>query len=120
MRFNKKRKPTEEESRLIAEVKLFPCIICYPEFFEKADSKVYPAGSEYHHICDTGRRLGHAWGLPLCISCHRGDNGFAGKNRSAWDKSLANQLTLCRKVYKNLGREMPELTTKIVKRNGQT
>ena len=94
-----------KEKAFIFEVKSLPCVICNA-----------PPPSDFHHICDTGRRLGHDDGLSLCYTCHRGDNGFSGKNRSAWDKSLKNQIELCKLVYKKLGKEWKEPITKIVDR----
>lgn len=95
---------TIAQKKWIMLVKSQPCIVC--------DA---PPPSEFHHICDTGRRMGHEFGLPLCINCHRGQDGFTGKNRSAWDKSLPNQLLLCERLYERLERDMPEYTSKVVK-----
>lgn len=78
-----KKKPTKDESERMAKVSQLPCIICNR-----------PPVSEVHHITQCGRRLGHMFTLPLCTNCHRGDDGFSGINRSAWDKSLENQLNL--------------------------
>ena len=100
---SKSRKPTGKEIEFIFKVKRLPCIICKAK-----------APSQAHHICDTGRRMGHAYILPLCEKCHIGQDGFTGLNRSAWDKSLANQLKLCQQVYMSLNMVMPIPTSKIV------
>jgi hypothetical protein len=97
-----KKRITKLEREHLLAVKGLPCVICN-----------HPPISEAHHICDTGRRLGHSFVLPLCANCHRGDNGFSGKNRSAWDKSLKNQLELCKQVYKLLGREWKQPFSKL-------
>jgi hypothetical protein len=115
-----KRKPaTLEQKAWIMRVKTCPCIICNPEWFEGEVLPEYYHGnacSEYHHICDTGRRLGHDFGLSLCTNHHRGNDGFSGKNRGAWGKSLKNQLALCKKIYRKFGREFKQPTSKIVSR----
>ncbi len=99
------RKPaTKAEKEHLMTIKRMSCCIC----------GCY--GVDAHHICDTGRRLGHYFTLPLCKKCHTGRDGFSGLNRQAWDKSLKSQLELCRKVYEKLGKAMPEPTTKIVSR----
>lgn len=55
--------------------------------------------------------------IPLWASCHRGEDGFSGKNRDAWDKSLSNQLKLLKQTCKYLGVKPPEYKSKIVNRN---
>ena len=85
------KRPNAEESKRMGRIKELPCIVCR-----------HAAPSDCHHITDCGRRLGHMFTLPLCYDCHRGDNGFSGKNRSAWDKSLSNQLELLKKVNRQL------------------
>lgn len=82
-----KKPATAEEKAFMKAVKQLPCIICG-----------HAPISEFHHITKYGRRLGHMFGLPLCVECHRGNDGFSGINRSAWDKSLENQLGLLEKV----------------------
>jgi len=77
-----KKKPTKDEFERMAKVSQLPCIVCGKR----------PV--EVHHITQCGRRLGHMFTLPLCVNCHRGNDGFSGINRSAWDKSLENQLNL--------------------------
>jgi hypothetical protein len=91
----------KDRKEFILLVKSMPCCICSA-----------PPPSEFHHIC-VGTRLGDEFGLALCTNCHRGDDGFSGKNRGAWDKSLENQMALLAKQYKKLGRPMPEFKTKI-------
>jgi hypothetical protein len=98
------KKPiTRDESAHLAAIKHLPCIICHR-----------PPISEAHHITQCGRRLGHYFTLPLCIDCHRGNDGFSGINRSAWDKSLKNQLELLAQTYKALERGMPPEVKKII------
>ena len=85
----------------------------------KKGFKFTPSGivrCEFHHITDCGRRLGHAFGLPLCIENHRGDRGFSGKDRDYWDKSLSNQLRYMGLVYAVLGKEPPVYQSKVVRR----
>lgn len=82
----KKKQPTKAESEHMAKVKELPCVICGN----------WPV--DVHHITHCGRRLGHKYTLPLCFDDHRGDRGFSGKNRDAWDKSLNNQLHLLEMV----------------------
>lgn len=110
---------TKEEKAHIMRVKCMKCVACQEDWF---DSQGYYWGgtvntSDYHHITDGGRRLGHMWGLPLCEKCHRGEDGFSGKNRGAWDKSLENQLRLMAKVYKLIGKEPPAFESKLSARN---
>lgn len=88
----KKKAPTKTELAFMFEVKNLPCIICR-----------HPPPSDFHHITKCGRRLGHKFGLPLCYDDHRGRRGFSGLDRSAWDKSLDNQLRLLEEVKKQLG-----------------
>lgn len=64
--------------------------------------------SDAHHLTQCGRRLGHEFVIPLCYECHRGDGGFSGKNRNAWDKSIFNQIRLVIETYKALGQNPPE------------
>jgi hypothetical protein len=73
-------------------IKQMTCVVCN-----------HGAPSDCHHITDCGRRLGHEFTIPLCYDCHRGDNGFSGKKRSAWDKSLENQMRLLEITNKRLG-----------------
>lgn len=78
-----KKYKTKDDIRRLLDIKHLDCIVCN-----------HPAPSDAHHITECGRRLGDDYTIPLCFDCHRGKNGFAGKNRGAWDKSLANQLIL--------------------------
>lgn len=100
-----RKQATLKEKLFMSAVKGLPCIICSA-----------PPPSEAHHVCDTGRRLGNMFCLPLCTKCHRGNDGFSGINRTAWDKSLNNQLFLLRVVCKKLKVQPPEYKTKVVKR----
>lgn len=103
------RKPaTTKEKLFYLSVKSLPCVICGA-----------PPYSEAHHICDRGRRLGNMFCISLCVNCHRGDDGFSGKNRKAWDKSLQNQLFLLTRTYKMLGLKPPVYKSKIVRRNAE-
>ncbi len=77
-----KKKPTKAESERMGRVAQLPCCVCGD----------YPV--EVHHITQCGRRLGHKFTLPLCTEDHRGDRGFSGIKRDAWDKSLDNQLRM--------------------------
>jgi len=95
------KQATKKEKEHMAAVKTLPCVIC----------GTY--GVDCHHICDTGRRLGHFYTLPLCKKCHTGRDGFSGLNRGAWDKSLRHQIDLCKETHRKLGTEMPPLTLKV-------
>lgn len=86
-----RKQPTKAEKRRMLEIKLMECCVCG-----------HPPPSDVHHITDRGRRLGHEFTLPLCYEDHRGDRGFSGKNRGAWDKSLENQLRLLDGVNERL------------------
>lgn len=86
-----KKPATKEEKARMAKVSALPCCVC----------GAYPV--EVHHITKFGRRLGHMFTLPLCVEDHRGNRGFSGINRSAWDKSLDNQLRLLEVVNEQLG-----------------
>jgi len=77
----KKKPATKDESERMAKVKRLPCVVCEA-----------PPPSDCHHITQFGRRLGHKFTLPLCYEDHRGRRGFSGMDRSAWDKSVSNQL----------------------------
>ena len=83
--------PNKADSAWMLRVKELPCIICE-----------HPPPSDCHHITDCGRRIGHRFTLPLCYEDHRGDRGFSGMNRGAWDKSLNNQLKLLEQVKEKL------------------
>lgn len=85
----KKRAATKAERERMAKVKHLPCAVCK-----------HPPISDCHHITAQGRRLGHYYTIPLCYTCHRGDEGFQGKNRDAWDKTLENQLKLLEETNK--------------------
>lgn len=86
-----KKKPTKSESAWMARVAELDCCVC----------GAY--GVHIHHITQSGRRLGHKFTLPLCPECHVGRRGFSGLDRSAWDKSLSNQLRLLEIVKQQLG-----------------
>jgi hypothetical protein len=88
----KKKPPTKAESAHMARVAELPCCVC-------GDWPVH-----IHHITQCGRRLGHKFTLPLCPECHMGRRGFSGLDRSAWDKSLSNQLKLLKIVKQQLGK----------------
>ncbi len=92
MRYNKKKKPTKAESEHMDMVAQLSCCKCGERTVQ------------IHHITEGGRRLGNFWVLPLCIPHHMTINDFQ------------YQLELCRKIYKCLGKVMPEPTTKIIKR----
>jgi hypothetical protein len=83
------------EKEFILKIKNMPCCICNAS-----------APSEADHVTDRGRRLGHEWLIPLCVSCHRGQNGYTS-HKCTWDKSSANQFKLCKKTYEKLGLVMP-------------
>lgn len=84
-------------------IKSLPCGVC------GAYSNI-----EVHHITHCGRRLGHYFTLPLCIFCHRGERGFSGNNRGAWDKSLESQLAIRDRIYTAYRLPMPQLPTKVI------
>lgn len=100
-----KKPATMLEKRWMALVSQQPCVIC-------GDWPV-----EVHHITAGGRRLGNFFTLSLCTFHHRGEGGFSGKNRGAWDKSLENQLALLDKLCANLGVPAPQYHSKIISRN---
>lgn len=83
---------TKEEKEWMDAISQLPCVICHAR----------PV--EVHHITRCGRRMGHLYTLPLCVNCHRGDDGFSGKNRKAWDKSLPNQLRLLQFIRNKIKR----------------
>jgi len=85
-----KKPATKAEKERMAKVAELSCCICGD----------WP--THVHHITQYGRRLGHMFTLPLCPNCHVGKNGFSGLDRSAWDKSLSNQLRLLEIVNKKL------------------
>ncbi len=100
-----KKPATKEEKQWMDKISKCPCVIC-------GKTPV-----EVHHITECGRRLGHLFTLPLCLNCHRGDDGFSGKNRDSWDKSLDNQLRLLAGLCMSLIHKEPIYKTKIVPRN---
>lgn len=83
----KKNPPTKAERERMAKIKEMPCAVC---------GKHGP--SDVHHITECGRRLGHMFTIPLCYEDHRGNRGFSGINRSAWDKSIENQMLLLEQI----------------------
>jgi len=99
-----KKPATKAEKAHMAFIASLPCVICGS----------YPV--HVHHLTEAGRRLGNFFTLPLCPSCHVGDNGFSGKNRNAWDKSLQNQLDLMTALYTQHQIEIPHRVSKIVPR----
>ena len=58
---SKSRKPTKAELDFMFAVKHLPCVDCGA-----------PAPSEFDHWV-IGYRLGHFYGNPRCVSCHRGN-----------------------------------------------
>lgn len=93
----RKTPPTKAALAHMAAVKCLPCCICGKN-----------APSEAHHITRWGRKLGDFFTIPLCEEDHRGDRGFSGVNRSAWDKSFHNVLRLLRLTYLALEKAMPQ------------
>lgn len=112
------------QQEFIMLVKQLPDVVDNEDWFDgmiRKGFKFVPPGeirTEFHHITDCGRRLGHEFGLPLSVENHRGARGFSGKDRDYWDKSLGNQLRLMKKVYLVLDREAPEYKSKVVRRYG--
>jgi len=111
----KNKKPTKAELAHIMLVKSMPCVVCdehwYDRMIEQGEYFVSGKGirCEFDHLVD-GYRLGHMFGLPLCHAHHVGKKGYSGGIK--WDSSKPNQWRLLEKVYKVLGKEMPEYTTK--------
>jgi hypothetical protein len=58
-------KPTKEEQAWIERVRSYGCICCIESGYRNGRERI-----EYHHIVD-GRRLGHFFGLPLCVGHHQ-------------------------------------------------
>ena len=59
-------KPTKAEQAWIERVKAYGCICCIEAGYRGGHERI-----EYHHIVE-GRRLGHFYGLPLCVGHHQG------------------------------------------------
>ncbi len=93
-RYNPKGKPTKQEFAHMWNVAQMPCIVT-----GRSDVQI-------HHITEGGRRLGNFWVLPLSVETHRNISKIP----------FAEQMELCREVYKRLGQKFPEPPTKIVKR----
>ena len=86
---------TKEEKDHHQKVASLPCIMC-------GHLQV-----ELHHIREftgTGRKESHMDVLPLCFDCHRGDLGFHGLGRKAWEK-----------MYNITQKELLERVNKLIK-----
>lgn len=109
-----KKPATKAEKEFMAKVKSMPCIICQPFYFGIYGGNGLIEGgpwrSEFDHMVD-GYRLGHMFGLPLCKLHHEGKKGY-GPKEYHWDSSKPNQWKLLEKVYKVLGKEIPEYNPK--------
>lgn len=95
----------------MALVKAMPCVICKELWYDKAiaDGAVIGAvwgNSDFDHLVDGNKRLGHMFGIPLCKIHHEGKKGY-GPKEYHWDSSKRNQWRLLEKVYKVLGKEIP-------------
>lgn len=109
-----KKPATKFEKEHMRLVKSMPCVVCNPGWFDRAaqahlvliDS---PISSEYDHLVD-GNRLGHMFGIPLCTNHHLGKKRY--KKGWEWDSSKPNQWRLMEKVYRVLGKEIPEYKPK--------
>jgi hypothetical protein len=90
-RFNKKRKPTKAESEWVSRVASLPCVVTS----ERA--------IQIHHLVECGRRLGNWWVIPLSVETHR----------DIYKIPFAEQIELCKQVYKLLGREWKQPFSKL-------
>ena len=74
---------TKDEKKYLAKVADLGCIICY-----RQDNAGTPA--EIHHVrgigLGMGVRSGHYDTLPLCPSHHRGNTGYHGMGRKAFER----------------------------------
>ena len=90
-RFNKKRKPTKAESEWMDKVASLPCMVT-----GRNDVQL-------QHITEGSRRLGNWWVIPLSVETHR----------DIYKIPFAEQIELCKQVYKLLGREWKQPFSKL-------
>ena len=73
---------TKDEKKYLAKVADLGCIICY-----RQDNAGTPA--EIHHVrgigLGMGVRSGHYDTIPLCPTHHRGNDGYHGMGRKAFE-----------------------------------
>jgi hypothetical protein len=93
-RYNPKGSMTKEERAHLEQVSQMPCIVT-------GSNQI-----QLHHIVECSRRLGHAYVLPLSVETHK----------DIYKIPFAEQIELCKLVYKKLGKEFKEPVTKIVGR----
>lgn len=107
-----KKVTTKAEKAHMELVKSLPCVVCKEYLYETNAALVLFGSydSEYDHLVD-GYRLGHMFGIPLCKDHHEGKKGY-GPKQYHWDSSKPNQWKLLEKVYKVLGKEIPEYNPK--------
>ena len=74
---------TKDEKKYLAKVADLGCIICY-----RQDNAGTPA--EIHHVrgigLGMGVRSGHYDAIPLCPEHHRGNTGYHGMGRKAFER----------------------------------
>ena len=74
---------TKDEKKYLAKVADLGCIICY-----RQDNAGTPA--EIHHVrgigLGMGVRSGHYDAIPLCHEHHRGNTGYHGMGRKAFER----------------------------------
>ncbi len=111
-----KKAATKSEKAHMELVKQLLCVVCHEDWYDEtiALGVRFSGGkqnlSEYDHLVD-GYRLGHMFGNPLCKPHHDGKKGY-GDPVYHWDSSKPNQWKYLEKVYKVLGKEIPEYKTK--------
>ncbi len=109
----KRKNITTAEREHIMQVKSLGCAVAFPAFMA---GDFCEGAVEFHHLTKCGRRLGHAFGIGLCAKHHRYGGISIATGWKNFEKWYGTQLYLCEQVYKKLGKEMPEITTKIVSR----
>ncbi len=110
-----RKPPNKKELAHIKLVKSMPCVVCDEHWYDRMieQNECFIASDlmlcDYDHLVD-GYRLGHKYGNPLCKAHHLGKKGHPGGIR--WDSSKPRQWKLMEKVYKVLGKPVPEYKPK--------
>lgn len=99
-----KKPATKDEKEFMARVASLNCITCGN----------FPV--QIHHICESSKRIGHKFVLPLCPECHESKFSI-GNAKKSFIAMYGTELELCQKMYKMLGMEYKPKESKVYGRN---
>lgn len=74
---------------------------------------------EIHHVTTgsgMGRKNPDSMAIPLCLKHHRGMEGLHHLGTHAWEEKFGTQEYHLSEVYRKLGKDIPVIASKIVKR----